>query len=107
MDLNQYTKAIEAGRGEMMDDWKLWKIKHTDHIAKALPRRIREMRAVHGELNGRFCGDCVHFIQLGSYARNYYKCEKSKLTHGDGTDWRMKWPACGKFSDRKLREKEE
>lgn len=65
------------------------------HAAElALPRRIRDMHRVHGLTAGQTCGDCVHLVTL-KRANTWFKCEKSRITGGAGTDWRKRWPACG------------
>lgn len=66
---------------------------------EALPERIRNMHRMYGRLVGRRCGDCRHCIVV-RLRRNYRKCELSTQTAGPGTDWRAKWPACGKWEER-------
>lgn len=86
-----------------MNDWQKWKEEQT-HLAAILPLRIRQMRSMHGKRDDQKCGDCLHFRSTSGFARNYYKCELSKLTHGAGTDWRTKWPACGKWEEREIKD---
>lgn len=45
------------------------------------------------------CGHCVFFVvhQMGG---KYFKCSKNRITHGPGTDWRFRFPACGLFQRR-------
>ncbi|PKN85921.1 MAG: hypothetical protein CVU46_09560 [Chloroflexi bacterium HGW-Chloroflexi-8] len=81
----------------MTNIWKDWFEKQTDQTAADLPKRIQHMRIVHGRRDDKTCGDCRHFHVLGGYARNYYKCELFRLSHGTATDWRVRWPACGKW----------
>lgn len=44
---------------------------------------------------GETCKTCDHHI-IWSYAKNYHKCELlgKKLTHGTGTDIRVRSPSC-------------
>lgn len=84
----------------MTNLWKDWLEKQTDHRASDLPKRIQQIRQMHGQRNEKICGDCVHFRALNGYAKTYYKCDLSKLSHGSGTDWRAHWPACGKWLER-------
>lgn len=63
----------------------------------------RYHRAMHrrfGIREGSVCGDCAHLkgVRLG---KTYFKCERSVVTSGPGTDWRKKWTACGLFEVRK------
>ena len=46
---------------------------------------------------GAVCRDCRWLISF-AYSRNYYKCELRGMTHGAGTDHRVRWPACGQFT---------
>ena len=67
------------------------------------PRRLQEMHLLHGgDADGRKCGKCRWLINSrGDTANVYYKCSLGEMTHGPGTDWRCRWPACGKFEGRK------
>jgi len=61
-------------------------------------KRINTMHLVYGKTEGKTCKTCDHLINSknsGLYARTYYKCTKSKMTHGSATDWRVNWQACG------------
>lgn len=66
---------------------------------QSLPRRHKDMIAMYGEMPGERCGDCVHFISI-SYANTYHKCDLTRMTHGAATDWRVNWPACGRWEAR-------
>ena len=55
---------------------------------------LEQMHQVHGVTPGQRCGDCAFL--LTTYL-GYFKCERFRLTHGPGTDWRKKWQACGLF----------
>lgn len=48
---------------------------------------------------GTTCKDCVALrgYQNRSGRRTYYKCGVYGVSSGPGTDWRVKWPACGYF----------
>ena len=60
-----------------------------------LPKRITQMRLMHGANDAHKCGDCAHLLQR----RNYRKCSLTRQTRGAATDWRARWPACGKFAE--------
>lgn len=68
-------------------------------VAPALPARINTMLIMYGQTSGQKCGTCVHLYgkRMGG---TYYKCKLSKVTSGPGTDWRLRWPACGKWERR-------
>lgn len=62
----------------------------------------QRMRVVHGNgPNDATCGGCAHLLRDKHHDSQYYKCEKFGLTRGHGTDWRMKYAACGLFSPRR------
>jgi len=44
---------------------------------------------------GKMCRTCVHTVAT-SYRTNrtYWKCDRRGITHGQGTDHRLKWAAC-------------
>lgn len=77
-----------------------WEEEHKDQ-APQLPSRIRTMHKRYGKTEGKTCGECKHcIISFGygrGYSRNYYKCLLTNITHGAATDWRVSWPACGKY----------
>jgi len=66
---------------------------------QVLPKHIIAMHRMYGMAEGHTCGECKHLFNL-YYARTYFKCELSRLTHGPATDWRKKWQACGKFEQK-------
>lgn len=45
---------------------------------------------------GETCKTCEHNITVNGGAKNYHKCELlgNKITHGTGTDIRVRSPAC-------------
>ena len=63
-----------------------------------LPKRIRDMHALYGRIDGRTCRRCAHLLR---FRRNntYLKCELNRITHGPATDWRASWPACGQHTE--------
>ena len=42
------------------------------------------------------CGDCAHAV-AHTRNRTWWKCSKFAITHGPGTDIRLKWPACNYY----------
>lgn len=56
------------------------------------------MYAVHGRDPAEHrCGECANLRRYYYHNNYYHKCALYGETHGPGTDWRRKWPACGKF----------
>lgn len=62
-----------------------------------LPSQITAMHVRHGWAPDQTCGSCRHLEVNGYSRRVYYKCGLCGVTNGPGTDWRLKWPACGLF----------
>ena len=50
---------------------------------------------------GKTCKSCAFLINNGHGLRAYYKCGKVPVTHGPGTDIRLKDPACFLYSESK------
>ena len=53
----------------------------------------------HGP-EGKTCKTC-RWLLATSYRTNrtFYKCSFRGVTHGEGTDHRLKWGACGKYAE--------
>jgi hypothetical protein len=49
---------------------------------------------------GYRCGDCIHLVEQ-NYDKTYFKCNLFRVSASATSDWRKKWPACGKFEERK------
>jgi hypothetical protein len=60
------------------------------------PPRLAMMHRRHGAKPGHTCGNCYH-LQEHRYGRVIYKCGLSRSSMSAATDWRRKWPACGKW----------
>lgn len=80
-----------------MNDWQQW---YQDQIAKLptadVPKRMLVMYQVYGQDKEHKCKECT-FLEVRAFANTYYKCQKSKVTAGPATDWRVNWMACGQF----------
>lgn len=63
------------------------------------PERIRVMWRAYGRVPRVMCGSCAHYqrCQNDSGLKRWAKCDLSTQTHGEGTDWRARWPACGRW----------
>lgn len=61
------------------------------------PQQIREMWGLYGKAEGKTCGTCANCVHTGRKSHGYYRCKLTKWTHGPGSDWRLKWPACKKW----------
>lgn len=88
-----------------MDPWADLRAIRDRHLdaekAKKGQRQLARMHARHGLTAGATCGDCAHlFKHHGDYAGHYFKCHQYGVTGGPGTDWRLKWDACGLFERR-------
>lgn len=56
------------------------------------------MLALYGDgPQGRICHNCAHCVSLNYHDHIYHKCELRGITHGTGTDHRLRWPTCGKY----------
>ena len=55
----------------------------------------KQLIAIYGKTEGK-CKNCIHLIRK-RYDKVYLKCELSKQSNSEGTDWRAGWQACGKF----------
>lgn len=74
-----------------------WEAEHAND--EVIPQRVLAMFKRYGRGEpGKICKTCKHFV---GYRRNktFYKCELFGVTHGEATDWRGKYPACGKYEE--------
>lgn len=68
----------------------------------AASKGLAAMHLRYGLTPGQRCGDCVSCIKVhGDHKIVPNKCKEYKITNGAATDWRLKWPACGRFVDRR------
>ena len=44
------------------------------------------------------CKGCVH-LHAESHDRTWYKCDQAYQSSSAATDWRVSWPACGKYEE--------
>jgi len=75
-----------------------WQEAHKDD--PSLPERIRVMRAMYGKRDDKKCRTCK-FLEHYKQSASWMKCKFSKHTGGTATDWKARWPACGKFEEDK------
>lgn len=74
---------------------------------KAEARRERHRANLIGRMvtlygrgpEGATCGHCC-YLHRKQFAGVYLKCSLGPQSNGPATDWRARWPACGKFQDR-------
>jgi hypothetical protein len=66
---------------------------------KQAARKIERMHVLYGRTEGAQCGDCLSFVAK-KLANTYYKCVRFGDSGGPATDWRVRFPACGKFEAR-------
>ena len=75
----------------LFPDWQ-----ETQKNNSIYPRRLQVMYNAYGVSDGNICGNCDHLI-VKHYSRKYFKCGLSHQSNSVATDWRKKWPACGRF----------
>lgn len=65
--------------------------------------RLGVMHQRHGAaIDGSTCGGCDHLVAPQHGARRHFKCALFGSTRSEATDWRAKWPACGRFTPREV-----
>ena len=69
-------------------------------VVPVYPERMNAMLRLYGRTEGRMCKSCRHFYARGGVRGTYYKCKLNRTTSGPGTDWRARYPACGKWEAR-------
>lgn len=69
--------------------------------AKADAHRLRTLDRMHRVYGvaapGVTCGGCCFLIRSGGGDGGFPKCSAFRVTCGPGTDWRIRWQACGKY----------
>lgn len=60
-----------------------------------LPPQIATMHKAYGVTEGQRCLTCAHLFARRYHDKTYWKCDKSAVTRGAGSDWRKSWRACG------------
>ena len=59
--------------------------------------RTTKMRGVYGAgPSGARCGSCEQLLTRG----RYFKCAMFGDTRSEASDWRKRWPACGRYTPR-------
>ena len=62
-----------------------------------IERKIFAMHKLFGTCGVFRCKDCSHLISGEWHDKRYHKCELYGLSHGEATDWRLSYQACGMF----------
>jgi hypothetical protein len=62
--------------------------------AGKLSFRLLALYWYYGRTEGEFCRNCTYLRRVGR-KRLRYRCMRSETLHGHGSNWRLKWPACG------------
>lgn len=47
--------------------------------------------------DGVTCGGCAHLVRSGGGAGAFPKCRAFRISCSAATDWRLRWPGCGKY----------
>lgn len=63
-----------------------------------IERKIDAMHKRFGTCGVYQCRVCEHLISGVYRGKHYHKCELYGLSHGEGTDWRLSYQACGMFN---------
>lgn len=58
--------------------------------------RLAKMRQTYGRKDDAKCGECANLIAFRQ-SRTWFKCKVYGVSSSEASDWRKKWPACGKF----------
>lgn len=58
-----------------------------------------KFRRFHGYDKNHKCKDCMHFKQFHYNNKNYFKCEKLKITNSIATDIRKSDVACNLYKE--------
>ena len=82
--------------GGMFPDWYAEQL--AAHPELQLPERIRKMHRMYGLSKSHTCGKCKFFLRFHQ-STTWFKCDLTTFTGGAATDWRAKWPACGKWEE--------
>lgn len=66
-----------------------------------LNKQLKFMWQKHGPgPEGKTCKGCIRLRgHRTAGGRTYYKCLVYGVSSGPGTDWRLRWPACGLFEE--------
>ena len=67
------------------------------------PSRISDMHRMFGVVEGKRCGDCRHFRRYEQGNSKFAKCDLTTQTGGRGTDWKVKFLACGRWETEAMR----
>jgi hypothetical protein len=66
-------------------------------VRKKPTHKYQTMQELNGFKKNETCGTCKHCLKCDYHDRTYYKCEAWIISHGAGTDIRLKNKACGKW----------
>jgi len=67
--------------------------------AKLAPRMVTMLKMYGNGPQGKHCKSCAHLV-IKQWDKRYFKCDLNKDTGGPASDWRVTWPACGKYGER-------
>ena len=62
-----------------------------------IERKIQAMHRRFGTCGVFHCATCPHLITENYHNHIYYKCKLYGLSHGEATDWRLHYQACGMY----------
>ncbi len=75
-----------------------WQADHAND--EVIPQRVITMFKRYGRGEpGKTCKNCKHFFSYRHGKRVFYKCELFGISRSEATDWRGKYPACGKYEE--------
>ena len=74
-----------------------------DYASRKRMKRIQLMHNKFGTHPGEHCGNCMQLSE-NICSNKYFKCQLYGVSASAATDWRYRWPACGKFEPRMSQE---
>lgn len=68
-------------------------------IERATPASLQQMHLRYGKCADKQCGNCQHYVRYKASSRRWAKCNLTRQSASEATDWHARYEACGRFSD--------
>jgi hypothetical protein len=75
--------------------WAMWK--EAAITCEPVKHQLSLMWRTYGRRESQVCGTCAQLYKRKGNTKYYFKCKLYGDTCGEGTDWRKKWLACGRW----------
>ena len=63
--------------------------------------RLSKMHTIYGKApDGQTCKNCINLERFRPGRNTFLKCRLYGISSSEASDWRAKWPACGKYQPR-------